>query len=142
VQLYAEFQLISSVCVMGIIRKTKHFQKILAEFSKSPRAISANSLVSRFASTMNKSTIYRILYKLEDDNIIHSFVGLNGLKWYAKCSDCSFKNHNDNHPHFQCEECNEVRCIPDVINQTELIGSQFYVKNILLSGLCSRCVSV
>ena len=127
---------------MGIIRKTKHFQKVLAEFSKSPRAISANSLVSRFESTMNKSTIYRILHKLEDDKIIHSFVGLNGLKWYAKCSDCSFKNHNDNHPHFQCEECNEVRCIPDVINQTELIGSQFHVKNILLSVLCSRCVSV
>ena len=132
----------SNTFLMGIVRKTKHFQKILAEFSKSPRAISANSLVSRFASAMNKSTIYRILYKLEDDNIIHSFVGLNGLKWYAKCSDCSFKNHNDNHPHFQCEVCNEVSCVPHVINQTELIGSQFHVKNILLSGLCSRCVSV
>ena len=127
---------------MGIIRKTKHFQKVLAEFSKSPRAISATSLVSRFESTMNKSTIYRILYKLEDDKIIHSFVGLNGLKWYAKCSHCSIKNHNDNHPHFQCEECNEVRCISNFTNQPELIGSQFHVKNILLSGLCSRCFSV
>ena len=127
---------------MGIIRKTKHFQKVLAEFSKSPTAISANSLVSRYESTMNKSTIYRILYKLEDDKIIHSFVGLNGLKWYAKCSHCSFKNHNDNHPHFQCEECNEVRCISNFTNQPELIGSQFHVKNILLSGLCSRCFSV
>ena len=123
---------------MGIIRKTKHFQKVLAEFSKSPGAISANSLVSRFESIMNKSTIYRILYKLEDDKIIHSFVGLNGLKWYAKCSHCSFKNH----PHFQCEECNEVRCISNFTNQPELIGSQFHVKNILLSGLCSQCFSV
>ena len=113
---------------MGIIRKTKHFQKILAEFSKSHSAISANSLVSRFASKMNKSTIYRILYKLEDDNIIHSFIGLNGLKWYAKCSDCSFKDHNDNHPHFQCEECDEVKCIENAINQPELIGFNFTSK--------------
>ncbi|MBM56230.1 MAG: transcriptional regulator [Euryarchaeota archaeon] len=127
---------------MGIIRKTKHFQKVLDEFSKSARAISANSLVSRFASLMNKSTIYRILNKLEDDNIIHSFIGLNGLKWYAKCSDCSSQKHNDNHPHFQCEACNEVRCIPNVTNEPELIGSQFHVKNILISGLCSRCFSV
>ena len=127
---------------MGIIRKTKHFQKVLDEFSKSTRAISANSLVSRFASLMNKSTIYRILNKLEDDNIIHSFIGLNGLKWYAKCSDCSSQKHNDNHPHFQCEACNEVRCIPNVTNEPELIGSQFHVKNILISGLCSRCFSV
>ena len=42
---------------MGIIRKTKHFQKVLAEFSKSTKAISANSLVLRFKSTMNKSNI-------------------------------------------------------------------------------------
>ena len=127
---------------MGMIRKTKHFQRILAEFSNSKTAISANSLVSLFAKTMNKSTVYRILNKLEDDCIIHSFVGLNGLKWYAKCSDCSFQQHNDNHPHFQCEECNEVRCIPNVSNHPKLIGSQFHVKNILISGLCSRCFSV
>ena len=127
---------------MGIIRKTKHLQKVLAEFSKSPRAISANSLVSRFESKMNKSTIYRILHKLEDDKIIHSFVGLNGLKWYAKCSHSSYKNHNDNHPHFQCEECNEVRCLSNFTNRPELIGTQFHVKNILLSGLCSQCFPV
>lgn len=77
-----------------------------------------------------------------ENNIIHSFIGLNGLKWYAKCSDCSSKKHNDNHPHFQCEECNEVRCIPNVTNEPELIGSQFHVKKILISGLCSRCFSV
>tara|TARA_B100001564_G_C20415043_1_gene567484 strand:+ start:225 stop:608 length:384 start_codon:yes stop_codon:yes gene_type:complete len=126
---------------MGIIRKTKHFQKVLDEFMKSDNAISANSLVSLFASSMNKSTIYRILHKLEDDHIIHSFVGLNGLKWYAKCSGCSMKVHTDNHPHFQCEECNEVKCIQDVTNQSELIGSKFHVKNVLLTGLCNRCFS-
>ena len=126
---------------MGMIRKTKHFQRILAEFSNSKTAISANSLVSLFAKTMNKSTIYRILNKLEDDCIIHSFVGLNGLKWYAKCSGCTVKEHNDIHPHFQCEECNEVKCIENTINQPELIGSQFHVKNVLLTGLCNRCFS-
>ena len=126
---------------MGMIRKTKHFQRILDEFSKSKTAISANSLVSLFSKTMNKSTIYRILNKLEDDSIIYSFVGLNGLKWYAKCSGCTVKEHNDNHPHFQCEECNEVTCIENATNQPELIGYQFHVKNVLLTGLCNRCFS-
>ena len=122
-----------------MIRKTKHVQSILAEFSKSHTAISANFLVSFFANTMNKSTIYRILNKLEDDSIIHSFIGLNGLKWYAKCSGCTGEEHYDNHPHFQCEECNVVKCIEDDKNQSELIGSEFYVKNVLLTGLCNRC---
>ena len=59
-------------------------------------------LLFHFLLRLNKSTIYRI-NKLEDDCIIHSFVGLNGLKWYAKCSGCTVKEHNDNHPHFQCK---------------------------------------
>lgn len=124
---------------MGVIRKTKHFQRLLAEFSKSHSAISANSLVLRFADTMNKSTIYRILNKLEEDSVIHSFVGLNGLRWYAKCSGCTVEEHYDNHPHFQCEECNEVTCIENAKNQSEFLGSEFQVKNVLLTGLCNRC---
>ena len=99
------------------------------------------SLVSLFANSMNKSTIYRILNKLEDDNIIHSFIGLHGLKWYAKCSGCTTQEHYDNHPHFQCENCNEVRCIKGSIQPSELIGSKFYVTKILLTGLCDRCFS-
>ncbi len=126
---------------MGVVRKTKHFRKILSEFSKSHSAISANSLVSLYANSMNKSTIYRILNKLEDDNIIHSFIGLHGLKWYAKCSGCTTQEHYDNHPHFQCENCNEVRCIKSSIQPSELIGSKFYVTKILLTGLCDRCFS-
>ena len=129
----------SNSFAIGMIRKTKHFQRILAEFSKSNTAISANSLVSLFAKTMNKSTIYRILNKLEDDSILHSFVGLHGLKWYAKCSGCKGEEHYDNHPHFQCEECNEVKCIENAKNQSEFIGSEFQVKNVLLTGLCNRC---
>ena len=124
---------------MGVIRKTKHFQRILSEFPKSHTAISANSLVSLFANTMNKSTIYRILNKLEDDSAIHSFVGLNGLKWYAKCSGCTSEEHYDNHPHFQCEGCNLVKCIENAKNQPEFIGYEFKVKNVLLTGLCNKC---
>tara|TARA_B100000767_G_scaffold201782_1_gene188687 strand:+ start:2085 stop:2471 length:387 start_codon:yes stop_codon:yes gene_type:complete len=126
---------------MGIIRKTKHVQKILAEFSKYQNAVSANHLVSFFNEEMNKSTIYRILDKLEDDNIIHSFVGLNGLKWYAECSECTVKKHNDNHPHFQCEECHEVKCIKNETNKSELIGPEFHVKSVLLTGVCDICYS-
>ena len=126
---------------MGIIRKTKHFQKVLDQFSKQENAISANYLVSHFNDEMNKSTIYRILDKLEDDNRIHSFVGVHGLKWYAKCLDCTVKEHNDNHPHFQCEKCNEVQCISQTNNESKIIDAQFLVKSVFLTGICNRCFS-
>lgn len=124
---------------MGIIRKTKHFQKVLDVLLKQENAVSANYLVSHFNDEINKSTIYRILNKLEDDGIVHSFVGVNGLKWYAKCLECKVKEHHDNHPHFQCEKCNEVQCINKTNNASKLIGSQFLVKSVLLTGICNRC---
>ena len=126
---------------MGVVRKTKHLQKVLTEFSKSNSAVSAKYLVSHFASSMNKSTIYRILIKLENDSFIHSFIGLDGLKWYAKCSNCKVKKHFDHHPHFHCEECNEVKCIESSLVQSKLIGSDFQVKSVLLTGLCPKCFS-
>jgi len=98
-------------------------------------------IVTRYHLLLNRGEAALNIH-LDKMLVHHSFIGLNGLKWYAKCSDCSSKKHNDNHPHFQCEECNEVRCIPNVTNEPELIGSQFHVKNILISGICSRCFSV
>ncbi|EDM44510.1 hypothetical protein SCB49_13100 [unidentified eubacterium SCB49] len=32
--------------------------------------------------------------------VLHSFLGENGQKWYAKCSDCSNDKHHDVHPYF------------------------------------------
>ena len=33
--------------------------------------------------------MYRVLDKLEDDGILHSFPGINGVKWYTKYNNCS-----------------------------------------------------
>ena len=58
---------------MGIIRKTKSTAVLLAEFEKSSDAISATDLIRRLHSKMNKTTVYRLLDKLEDDDVVHSF---------------------------------------------------------------------
>jgi Fur family ferric uptake transcriptional regulator len=60
---------------------------------------------------MNKTTIYRVLDKLEDDGILHSFLDKNGVKWYAKCNGCSKAEHVDIHPHFECIDCGKIDCI-------------------------------
>ena len=57
---------------------------------------------------MNKTTVYRILDRLEQDGTIHCFNGKDGLKWYAKCNGCSENHHYDLHPHFQCNNCDKV----------------------------------
>ena len=57
---------------MGIIRKTKSVETLLGEFKNNSGAVSVTELIKRFDSLINKTTIYRILDKLEDDRILHS----------------------------------------------------------------------
>ena len=68
---------------MGIIRKTQAADVLLDEFKKDSNAISAIELIKRLANKVNKTTVYRLLDKLEDDGVLHYFLdskALNGLQ--------------------------------------------------------------
>ena len=124
---------------MGIIRKTKSIEILLNEFETNSGAISAITLIKRLNSKLNKTTIYRVLDKLEEDGVVHSFLGKNGLKWYAKCEDCSLKGHQDTHPHFQCLNCGKVDCLPMHVVIPEIPNHKVEISQILLQGKCQAC---
>jgi len=69
---------------MPVSRKTKTVKMILDLFDKSNNAISIVDLISTFNNKMNKTTVYRILHRLEESGVLHSFSDENGLKRYAK----------------------------------------------------------
>ena len=126
---------------MGIKRKTQSVALLLDQFDDSSNAISAIDLIKRLNDKLNKTTVYRILDRLEDDGVLHSFLGQNGNKWYAKCNGCSTSGHLDAHPHFECIDCGEIECLTlDVkiptIPKREVIASQ-----ILIHGKCEKCYS-
>ena len=60
--------------LMGVIRKTQSVSLLLNEFEKNSKAISAIELVKRLADKINKTTVYRLLDKLEDDGLLHYFL--------------------------------------------------------------------
>ena len=124
---------------MGVLRKTKTVDVILKEFNLGSAAISAKKLIDRLDSTFNKTTIYRVLEKLEDDGVLHSFLGKNGLKWYAKCNSCSANKHNDLHPHFQCLDCGKVDCIAVRITLPKIPNRKIEVSQLLIQGKCEDC---
>ena len=124
---------------MGVIRKTKAVEVLLNEFNNSSVAISAKKLTTQLASKFNKTTIYRILDKLEDDGVLHSFLGKDGLKWYAKCKDCTASKHKDVHPHFQCLSCGKVDCLSIVVKIPELENRKVAISQVLLQGKCEEC---
>ena len=124
---------------MGILRKTKSVKILLDEFEKQATAISAITLIERLHLKMNKTTIYRILEKLEDDGFLHSFLGKNGHKWYAKCNGCSSAAHHDIHPHFQCSDCGKVECLSTAVLIPTMPNRTVDVSQILLQGTCEEC---
>ena len=124
---------------MGIVRKTPSLQLLLNEFRSQSNAISVIELIKRLESKINKTTVYRVLEKLEDNGTLHSFLDSNGIKWYAKCSSCTKSKHNDIHPHFQCTECGKIDCLPMEIHFPKIPNRKVIASQILMQGKCEMC---
>ncbi len=124
---------------MGITRQTKQVKALIDIFDNKKAAISVVDLVKLLESKMNKTTVYRILDKLMDDGVVHSFMGKGGLKWYAKCQDCSCETHNDVHPHFQCKTCGEVECLSVSFKLPSVNGYKVESASLLMIGECNAC---
>lgn len=124
---------------MGVIRKTKSVEVLLNEFDSTNEAISVKKLIEQLDSEFNKTTIYRVLDKLEDDGVLHSFLGKDGLKWYAKCNGCSASKHKDLHPHFQCLNCGKVECLSAEVTLPEIPNRKIEVSQLLIQGTCETC---
>ena len=125
---------------MGIIRNTKSVKALLDEFKEGVGAISAIELITRLNTKLNKTTIYRVLDKLEDDGVLHSFRGKNGIKWYTKCKGCSESKHTDVHPHFECLNCGKMDCLNESIVVPKVPNRKIIHSHILIQGHCELCV--
>ena len=102
-------------------------------------AISVIELIRRLKTKLNKTTIYRVLDKLEDDGILHSFLGNKGIKWFAKCKCCTSSAHVDVHPHFQCLNCGRMDCLPESIVMPKISNREIMRSHVLIQGTCELC---
>jgi Fur family ferric uptake transcriptional regulator len=126
---------------MGVLRKTKSVKTLLAVFEHAENAFSVVDLVERFSSEMNKTTVYRILERLVEDGVLHSFQDQKGLKWYARCQGCSSGHHEDLHPHFQCKDCGKVECLNEAVAIPRIPKYKVESAEFLLVGQCEDCIS-
>jgi len=124
---------------MGVLRKTKSVRSLLSIIDDTESALSAVDLVDRVSDQMNKTTVYRILERLVEDGVIHSFTGLDGLTWYAKCKSCTSEKHIDSHPHFQCKDCGKTECLEIKVSIPSVPGHKVDSAHLLLLGLCESC---
>lgn len=126
---------------MAIVRKTKSVHTLLEVMKQAGEALSVVDLVNRLDQEMNKTTVYRILDRLEDEGLLHSFQGKDGLKWYAQCQGCSTEHHTDMHPHFQCVQCGKTTCLPLDVTIPKVPNVKIESASLLLTGLCEECLN-
>ncbi len=121
------------------MRKTKTLTQVQELFDRRQGAVSVVELVDHFSEVMNKVTVYRILARLEKEGVIHSVRDKDGLTWYAKCQHCLKNSHDDHHPHFQCNKCGRMTCIPMTVTIPKIENHKIEKESILLVGECEDC---
>lgn len=125
-------------------RPSKIRDKIITYFNKSSAPLSANELINKTRKdnlTPNKTTIYRELEKLLNENIISEVDLHDGLKRYE-----FFREANLGHYHLVCNSCGQIECI-DIPKALDLMCSYIEeTKNFKIEkhsleffGLCARC---
>ena len=126
---------------MAVIRNTKSVRAVLEVFKSSENPYSSVQLIDHFKGEMNKTTVYRILDRLRDGGVLHSFTDKSGLQWYAKCQEgCTSHEHVDLHPHFQCKDCGKTECIDVDFTLPSVGGHKIESAEFLLVGICEDCL--
>jgi len=124
---------------MRVARRTKSVNALLNEFSGSNAAISITNLVARLSDQMNRTTVYRILDRLESDCTLHSFIGKDGLKWYSESKVYSSSQSLNSHPHFQCSVCGKTECLAIDVSVPTVPNRKVDSAELLLIGQCEEC---
>ena len=125
---------------MSISRKTKTVKLLLDLFYEKNNALSVVELVSKFEGQMNKTTVYRILNRLEEAGYLHSFIDKEGLKRYAKGDQrIRLDKKLALHPHFLCEICGISTCLPIEINKPSIPNIKINSSDQLFLGHCNDC---
>ncbi len=121
------------------LKKTKLRKQILAVFLAQHKALSYADLIAHIDTSIDKSTVYRNLAKLEEKGLIHPVENTTGVLKYALGSHSEKDEHQ--HAHFQCTQCQSVFCIPKAEINLGSIPTGFQVKSASLNvkGVCGKC---
>jgi Fur family ferric uptake transcriptional regulator len=121
-------------------RSTSAKAKILRLISDSKTALSQSEIQNALEGFCDRVTIYRVLNRLVNEELIHKISTIEGTLKYASCSSCT-DNHLHNHLHFSCEKCKKVSCLSHIrIDTTIPENYQPNHFNYVVSGICPECV--
>src|SRR5690606_16087525 len=121
-------------------RNTIAKTKILNVITDSKIALSHSEIHQLLDDFCDRVTIYRVLDRLIEEDLIHKIVTMDGAIKYAAGHACATVHQYHNHIHFSCEQCHTVTCIEDVEPSFKLPEKyKIHNVNFTLSGICPEC---
>ncbi len=131
---------------MATVKKTAAKTAIFEFVNQSAQAVSHADIQQGLGDVCDRVTIYRVLERLVNENLIHKIVNVDGVLKYASCEICATEHthvhvHRHDHIHFSCQKCKSVTCLEDV-HPTYQLPKKYKVMevNFTVSGLCPKCV--
>ncbi|HJL19634.1 MAG TPA: transcriptional repressor [Sandaracinaceae bacterium LLY-WYZ-13_1] len=119
------------------LRVTRQRLALLAEMTRRRGPLSHAQLTARL-SQLNRATVYRNLQVLTDRGVLVR-AQMPDRVWRYQLPGRDADSHR-RHPHFVCEACGHVHCLPpgEVVLRRRTIGGE--VASIQVRGTCDRCL--
>ena len=127
------------------LRTTQVRLDILSYFKKSESALSHADLETHFEKKLDRVTIYRTLNSFLENGILHKVPDDSGIAKYALCKhEGTEHNHDDDHVHFKCKQCDKIECLHDIDIPKLALPKKYKLvsANLLIEGICATCNDV
>jgi Fur family ferric uptake transcriptional regulator len=126
---------------MKTTRKTVSKTAILELITLSEVALSQIEIQKTLNGLCDRVTIYRVLDRLVNEDLIHKIATPDGTLKYASCKhqhDNQFQSHQ--HIHFNCEKCLAVTCLENIAPVFKIPANYKVIEmNFTLTGICPKC---
>ncbi|TCK80966.1 Fur family transcriptional regulator [Albibacterium bauzanense] len=120
-------------------RNTATQEAVLAVLASKRRAMSQDAIIKQMTVDADRATVYRILNRFCEDEIVHKIVADDGKQYFAVCVKCDDVIIPGNHFHFRCTKCETIECLPSIVEYS--VPESYKVENLncVLVGLCKEC---
>lgn len=120
-------------------RNTPTQKAVLSVLTSKRRAMSQDAILKQMEVEVNRATVYRILNRFCEDEIVHRIVADDGKQYFAVCTKGAHVPIPGNHFHFRCTKCETIECLPSVVQYSVPESYKVESLNCVLVGVCKDC---
>lgn len=120
-------------------RNTETKKAVLSLLSNSKKALSQVAIEKQLSININRATIYRVLNRFCEDEIVHRIVAEDGKQYFAICRECESGDFILHHFHFRCLVCDTIECLEAPVQYSIPNGYNVQNVNCVLTGICDDC---